>query len=72
MQAVPAPPVEGGQALSSIAEQLQSSGGSKQQMQLLLEYARRLPHLPEDQRSYANRVMGCTSQVYTHNHFASQ
>ena len=55
--------MEGGQALSSIAQQLQSSGSSKQQMQLLLEYARRLPRLPEDQRSYANRVMGCTSQV---------
>ena len=63
LQAVPAPSVEGGQALSSIAEQLQSQGDSKQQMQLLLEYARRLPHLPEEQRSYANRVMGCTSQV---------
>lgn len=52
-------------ALSSIASQLQGAGSSKQQNQLLLQFARRLDPLSEQERTYGNRVMGCTSQVRT-------
>ena len=67
-QAPPAPlpaatPAGPKDALSSIASQLQGSDGTKQQMQLLLQFARRLDPFPEQERTYGNRVMGCTSQA---------
>ena len=70
LQAAPAPapaatPAGPKDALSSIASQLRGSEDTKQQMQLLLQFARRLDPFPEQERTYGNRVMGCTSQVST-------
>ena len=50
-------------ALDVISGQLRASQDAKQQLQLLMRFARQLPGLPEDARTWSNRVMGCTSQV---------
>lgn len=50
-------------AFGSIAADFQAAPGPKERAGLLLKYADRLPHLPADQRTDANRVMGCTAQV---------
>lgn len=52
-------------ALSSVSRELQAVSG-KQQLQLLMQYARQLPGLPEAEHTWANRVMGCTTQVCLH------
>lgn len=50
-------------AFGSIAAEFQQASGPKERAGLLLKYAERLPHLPADKRTDANRVMGCTAQV---------
>ncbi|CAL8471866.1 g11408 [Coccomyxa elongata] len=59
-EALAAPPV----SIDSIAEQLKAAGGPKERAQLLLELAKSLPPFPADARTMANRVMGCTAQVW--------
>ena len=46
-----------------IAAEFQAASGAKDRAGLLLKFADRLPHLPAEQRTNANRVMGCTAQV---------
>ena len=50
-------------ALTAIARELKSSGAAKEQLRLLMQYSRELPPLPQEARTWNNRVMGCTSQV---------
>jgi sulfur transfer protein SufE len=40
-----------------------SCADAKQRYQLVLQYADSLPELPEDLKTNANRVLGCTAQV---------
>ena len=49
--------------LGHVAAELQKAGGARERMRLLLNYARDLPRLSSSERTMANRVMGCTSQV---------
>ena len=50
-------------ALQEIIADFGSAGSQAERMQLLLQYASSLPHMPEDAKSTANRVMGCTAQA---------
>lgn len=47
----------------SIAADFQAASGPKERAGLLLKYAERLPHLPAELQTNANRVMGCSAQV---------
>ena len=49
--------------LGRIAAEFQAASGPKDRAGLLLKFADRLPHLPAEQHTNANRVMGCTAQV---------
>ena len=50
-------------ALHSLATQLRASRNVKEQLQLLMRYADKLPGLPESAHTWDNRVMGCTAQA---------
>ena len=49
--------------LAAVVDDFKSVADDKGRLKLLLDYARQLPAFPEEQRTYANRVMGCTAQV---------
>jgi sulfur transfer protein SufE len=51
-------------ALERLAAELSAAEGPQERSRLLLGYARRLPPLPDAARTDANRVMGCTAQVW--------
>jgi len=51
--------------LQDVTVELQRAGGARERTRLLLEYARQLPRMAASERTMANRVMGCTSQVQT-------
>ena len=51
--------------LQDVTAELQRAGGARERTRLLLEYARQLPRMAASERTMANRVMGCTSQVQT-------
>ncbi|KAK9837492.1 hypothetical protein WJX81_006535 [Elliptochloris bilobata] len=50
--------------LQDVSSELRAAGGARERTRLLLQYARALPRLPASERTMANRVMGCTSQVW--------
>lgn len=50
-------------ALAATAAELTAAADVQERSRLLLGYARRLPAMPEAERTDANRVMGCTAQV---------
>jgi sulfur transfer protein SufE len=41
--------------------------GRKERLKAVLQFAKAQPSLPDEERNFANRVMGCTAQVM---HFA--
>lgn len=49
--------------LEVIAAEFEGRQGAQERVQLLLEYAKRLPPMPASAKTDANRVMGCTAQV---------
>lgn len=49
--------------LEAIAADFEGRQGAQERVQLLLEYAKRLPPMPASAKTDANRVMGCTAQV---------
>ena len=49
--------------LQAVGRELQMTGGLRERMLLLRRYAHELPRLEPSERTMANRVMGCTSQV---------
>ncbi|KAK9802853.1 hypothetical protein WJX73_008477 [Symbiochloris irregularis] len=51
-------------ALRSIATQLGATHNAKEQLQLLMKCAEKLRGLPGQARTWSNRVMGCTAQVW--------
>lgn len=51
--------------LGRVALELREAGGARERMQHLLQYARDLPRLSASERTMANRVMGCTAQVFS-------
>ncbi|GAB4820689.1 hypothetical protein N2152v2_007735 [Parachlorella kessleri] len=50
--------------MERLAQELQAAADAKERTRLLLGYAKRLPQFPEAARRDANRVMGCTAQVW--------
>eukprot|EP00887_Chlorella_sp_A99_P001402 scaffold8.g1402.t1 len=50
--------------MRAFAEELAAAGDAKERSRLLLSYAQRLPALAAEERRDANRVMGCTAQVW--------
>ncbi|MEX0271243.1 SufE family protein [Leptolyngbyaceae cyanobacterium UHCC 1019] len=56
---VPLPPV-----LEKIVRRLQQTTDPKRRYEYLLWLAKRLPALPEDQKTAENKVPGCVSQVF--------
>ncbi|EFN58534.1 hypothetical protein CHLNCDRAFT_19680, partial [Chlorella variabilis] len=50
--------------LERLATELLAAAGPQERSRLLLGYARRLAPLPDAARTDANRVMGCTAQVW--------
>lgn len=62
--AAPAAPAYPSPAMRAFAEELAASGDAKERSRLLLSYAQRLPALAAEERRDANRVMGCTAQVW--------
>ncbi|KAL4457736.1 hypothetical protein ABPG75_012601 [Micractinium tetrahymenae] len=51
-------------ALAELAAELSAAADVQQRSRLLVGYASRLPAMPEAARTDANRVMGCTAQVW--------
>lgn len=49
--------------LAAAAAELTAAADVQERSRLLLGYARRMPAMPEAERTDANRVMGCTAQV---------
>lgn len=58
--------------MRQFAEELQSVSGAQERSRLLLSYAKQLQPLPEADRRDANRVMGCTAQVWLSAHCDEQ
>lgn len=52
------------QKLNRIVEKLQRASSPRKRHEVLLSYAKRLPQLPEEAKTPANKVPGCTSQVF--------
>ncbi|KAL4443002.1 hypothetical protein ABPG77_008493 [Micractinium sp. CCAP 211/92] len=50
--------------LAAAAAELTAAADVQERSRLLLGYARRMPAMPEAERTDANRVMGCTAQVW--------
>jgi len=50
-------------ALDDVISQFAAKDDAAGRTQLLIKYARMLPAMPESQKTPANRVMGCTTQV---------
>lgn len=50
-------------SLEAIAAEFEGRQHVQERVQLLLEYAKRLPPMPAAAKTDANRVMGCTAQV---------
>lgn len=51
-------------SIQAIADQFQSLSDAKERYKLLLKYAKRLPTMNASDKTSANRVMGCTSEVW--------
>ena len=66
-QVVEKPPSDAAFAKPASLEAIAAEFGGRQhaqdRVQLLLEYAKRLPPMPAAAKTDANRVMGCTAQV---------
>ena len=52
------------QDLDDLAEDFDPLGDWEEQLQYVLELGRALPDLPEPERTEANKVRGCASQVW--------
>jgi len=50
--------------LQRLVEEVARSGDGRMRLQLILEYATKMPRLPADAKVGENRVMGCTAQVW--------
>jgi cysteine desulfuration protein SufE len=50
--------------LEKIVKRLQNVTDPKQKYERLILFARKLPEFPDDARTEANKVSGCTSQVF--------
>ena len=59
-------PIEASAALAqqAIAEEFRFFGDWSERYQYLIDLGRKLPALPEAQRTEANRIQGCQSQVW--------
>lgn len=64
LQGVTQEPNAPAMALRSIASKLGASANAKEQLQMLMKCAGKLPGLPDHARTWGNRVMGCTAQVH--------
>ncbi len=51
-------------ALAKIIKRLQNTTDPKQKYERLIWFAKKLPEFPEDAKIEANKVSGCTSQVF--------
>jgi hypothetical protein len=49
--------------LHDILSEFAGEDNAVSKMQLLIKYARMLPTMPDSEKTAANRVMGCTTQV---------
>lgn len=63
-RAVQEPALEPQERLKSVAADLAALSDVKQRLAALVRLGRHLPPFPEDSRTRANQVMGCTSQVW--------
>lgn len=50
--------------MTEVAAELQAAPGQQERARLLLQLAKRLPAMSDAARTDANRVMGCTAQVW--------
>ena len=50
-------------SVERVLAEFEARQSDKDALQLLLQYARQAPSLLPEQRSFDNRVMGCTAQV---------
>jgi cysteine desulfuration protein SufE len=57
--------------LEKIVKRLQNVTDPKQKYERLILFARKLPEFPDDDRIEANKVSGCTSQVFITAHLDS-
>jgi cysteine desulfuration protein SufE len=51
-------------SLEKIVQRLQATADPKQKYERLIWFAKKLPEFPEADKTAANKVSGCTSQVY--------